>query len=84
MCMSGKLKRLKSSHQNLRTDEVEGEYAYNPEVGKVFILIGESLSFKGGKRWIETTPVKTVEQLPDRIRFTTLYSTYELYEVKPQ
>lgn len=76
--MKGKLVRLQSTNNNLRTKEIEGEFIVPPVIGAPFRIYGESLSFKGGIRFIETSNVQTVETLSDRIRFTTLNSTYEL------
>lgn len=53
-----KLTRIKSNHNNLRTDEVIGIAIYGlPEVGASFALAAESLDPTKDIRGVFTTPV---------------------------
>lgn len=61
--MRAKLTRIKSSHQNLRTDEVVGELLYLPEIGGPIRMAAEGLEF--GTRVIVTSPVIDIEQPDD-------------------
>lgn len=72
-----KLIRVKSSHQNLRTDEVDGEIDGLPEIGESITLLGVGLEF--GVRIIHTTPVvEILEKIPGEMLFRTDNSTYRL------
>ncbi len=73
-----KLTKVRSSHSNVRTNEIEGETLDLPEAGKSFVLIGESLAFKGGGRIIETTLIEKVEKMDNEYLFHTANSTYKL------
>lgn len=73
-----RLTKIKSNHTNLRTDEVEGQTLTLPEVGKAFILVGESLTPGGDGRYVYTTEIKSIEKLGESYRFNTLNSTYQL------
>lgn len=78
--MKARLVRLSSTNTNLRTREVEGEYFVPPKVGDRFKLTGESLSFTGGIRLIDTSPVVVIVQDTEKlIIFKTENSTYELH-----
>lgn len=77
--MHGILKRIKSSHQNLRTDKIEGNFQKLPELNKPFIIVGKSLTLPG-HRIVTTTPVKGISDndKDDKILFDTENSIYEL------
>lgn len=77
--MKGILVRLESTNNNLRTNEIEGEYDKVPTPGEPFVLIGEPLDPRAHFRMVTTSTVQDVEHFPDKIRFTTRNSTYELY-----
>lgn len=74
-----KLTRIKSNHENLRTNEVEGEtQTFPPDLNKPFSLIGQSLSGLG-YRFVQTTPiVELTEEAIGVYRFKTLNSEYTL------
>lgn len=71
-----KLTKVRSNHQNLRTDVIEGACIDLPTVGKGFVLVGEGLEF--GNRLVTTTPVEKVEQMENEYLFHTRNSTYKL------
>ncbi len=73
-----KLTKVRSSHSNVRTNEMEGEAISLPCVGQSFVLIGKSLEFEGGGRIIETTPIEKVEKMNNEYLFHTANSTYKL------
>ena len=82
--MLGELRKIESNHNNLRTKSMKGEFQYKPEVGKPFVIFGESIcpvvKANGGERIIHTTPITKVEYNPDTktYRFNTANSIYEL------
>ena len=64
------LTRLQSSHQNLRSDEIEGTAPSLPQVGKNFILFGDPLAKGAIARLVATTPVKRLHpHLHDEVSF---------------
>lgn len=75
-----KLTKIESNHNNLRTNDMVGTTAQIPEVGHEFIILGESLSFKGGARVIHTTEIKDVklDLANKKMTFQTQNSTYDL------
>lgn len=77
------LTRLQSSHQNLRSDEIEGTAPSLPQVGKNFILFGDPLAKGAIARLVATTPVKRIEPDPDNgsMEFWTANSHYGLQVV---
>lgn len=75
MSYKGTLYKIKSTHQNVRTDSMEGETSAMPEIGRSFVIFGEALVGDGG-RMIHTTPVTSIECTSMGIVFTTANSTY--------
>lgn len=75
-----KLKKIESTHNNLRTNEIEGKTTHIPEVGHPFQIFGESLTEGNDFRCVTTTEVKESEYKEDSRIFTfkTLNSLYEL------
>ncbi len=78
-----KLKRIESSHSNLRTNEMEGKCTHIPEVGHGFVIFGESLT-KGKEfmfRKILTSEVQECSYVEKERKyiFQTLNSKYELF-----
>lgn len=75
--MKIKLIKLKSNHNNLRTDEVEGNLEALPEVGEPLVMSAPGLHF--GTRIIITSLIQEiVEDTGSKITFRTMNSTYEL------
>lgn len=66
--------RLDSSHQNLRTDSVEGDAPRLPAIGRRFVMAAPPLDPAADIRLVETSPVMTVSN----DGFTTLNSRYKL------
>ncbi len=75
MIYKGILEKIESTHNNLRTDTVQGTFE-PPEIGKSFILYGEGLEF--GVRVIQTTPIKELTKEEKGFCFKTMNSTYKL------
>lgn len=78
-----KLKKIFSTHKNLRTDEITGECLGLPQEGCQFKMTAEALDEEvrneGGLRHIWTSPVQTVVTIsPSQFRFFTANSTYEI------
>lgn len=74
-----KLTKLISTHNNLRTDSMDGEYPFTPTIGRPFILIGEPLDHEFDHRMIYTSNVVSIiESSSDSITFKTANSTYRL------
>jgi hypothetical protein len=72
------LHKIKSNHQNLRTDIVEGFCYSLPKVGEGFTMFGKGLEF--GMRSVYTTEVQELTVLVDEyiILFRTENSVYTL------
>lgn len=71
--------KLKSNHQNLRTNMVVGETNLLPTKGFPFVLLAEPLTEEGDTRVVTTTLVTEVTQeRDDYLEFTTENSTYGL------
>ena len=80
----GILRRISSRHNNLRTDEIEGTYNFEPELHHSFLMFAEALNPAvkelGGYREVQTTQITSIERTGNIVRFTTANSTYELEE----
>jgi hypothetical protein len=63
MIYFGTIKKKSSTHQNLRTDEMKGQWLRMPEIGESFQIFGESLTEGMDVRMISTTPVKAVARI---------------------
>lgn len=73
-----KLRKITSTHNNLRTAEVIGQAPRLPVIGERFIVYSEALEIEGGVRYVTTSPVQSV----DDNQFTTANSTYELTQLE--
>lgn len=77
--MKGKLIRLASSNNNLRTNEVVGTFDSLPAEGKEFKMFAESLTPGGLFRLVATSPVSKILSAKDNnYLFNSHFSTYEL------
>lgn len=77
--MKGKLIRLASSNNNLRTNEVIGIFDSLPVEGKEFKMLAESLTPGGTFRLVTTSPVsKIISSKENNYLFNSHFSTYEL------
>lgn len=73
----GTLEKIESSHNNLRTNSMNGYFEEFPKVGEPFRILGKGLEF--GTRIIHTTPITEIlEEKEDLIVFKTLNSTYRV------
>lgn len=81
--MTGKLTRLGSTNDNLRTSDVTGSFAELPKVGKTFEMLADSLTAGCTCRYIGTSPVVTVGDEDGKYLFTTQNSFYKL-EIIPE
>ena len=76
-----KLTKIKSTHENLRTDEIIGFPYGGPTIGRslVFISAGGGVEIKGADRVITTSNVKEIKELaPGKQELITENSTYVL------
>lgn len=74
-----KLRKIRSTHDNLRTDIVEGYIDALPEVGESVRLFGEPLDPKFNARLIFTTPIKEFQcRTATYMEFKTANSEYAL------
>ena len=73
-----KLTKIESTHNNLRTNDMEGKTGSIPEVGYDIMVFGEGLVF--GTRVIHTTEVKesVYDKTTKTFTFKTQNSTYTL------
>lgn len=75
-----RLTKISSTHNNLRTDSIEGEAAYLPAIGLPFVMFGDALTPNGVHRMVMTTNVQII--LEDNeggvIEFDTENSKYKL------
>lgn len=73
------LRRLVSSHTNLRTETVEGYAANKPTVGEPFEMWAVPLDNPAAfLRQIVTSPVAILRENGANLTFTTRNNTYEL------
>lgn len=75
-----KITKKESNHNNLRTSDMVGTTSQIPAVGHEFVVLGESLAYKGGTRVIHTTRVSNVKlnMAEKKMTFKTENSIYEL------
>lgn len=71
-----RLEKIRSNHDNLRTDFVEGFTSTLPTIGNVFTMASKGLEF--GMRLIQTSPILSVERIKDEFVFQTVNSLYKL------
>lgn len=76
-----KLTKLKSNHNNLRTNEVDGYCHRLPILNQGFTMFAESLT-GAGVRTIQTTKVLELDTLGNVITFRTRNSTYKVWYEK--
>jgi len=73
-----KLTKIRSSHENLRTDEIVGFCNELPILDLTFVMYGEGLELKEAVRIVTTTRVQHVETIGNIINFGTENSLYKL------
>lgn len=76
------LEKVRSTHNNLRTDKVEGVTLELPKKGEYFSIVGEALTPGATARVVTTTEIQNVEVMGDEYMFTTENSTYKLKVIK--
>ena len=73
------LKKIESTHKNLRTDEVKGGCYYLPEVGSRFAMYTDKpLDPDMDMRFVYTSVVQEVRTVEDEIVFKTENSIYSI------
>lgn len=83
--MRVKLTKIQSTHQNLRTNEIEGETGRLPTIGERFSLFGKALNTAAHLRVVVTTEVRETKTLSSgTIRFETENSTYEVELIRDE
>jgi len=73
-----RLVKIKSNHENLRTEVVEGLTKALPAEGKRFLVIADSIDSAASVRYVHTTEVEFVEQIGDEYMFHTANSSYRV------
>ena len=77
-----RLTKLDSTHENLRTDIVEGIIHKKPELHECLEIYAKSLTLEAAERYIKTSPIMSIEYFDevgiDTINFMTLKSRYRL------
>lgn len=74
-----KLTRIKSNHNNLRTDETTGHTHKLPDIGESLILFSEGITPNSMlPRYIHTTPILSIE---GNI-YKTRNSTYQIETIE--
>lgn len=77
--LKGKLIKIESEHNLLRTDEVVGTFLDVPKVGERFTIYAEPLSNEANIRTVNTSPVKSIEKIYEKIwEMKTQFSTYHI------
>ena len=77
--MQGKLTRLTSNHNILRTDDITGSFMYMPAQGDQFTIVGTSLTATSNHRIVTTSPIQLVIRISEtELEFRTLNSHYKL------
>lgn len=73
------LKKVESTHANLRTPVVRGFIKEKPALNKELIVLAEPLNPAASGRMIRTTRIKQINVLTDKItRCLTSNSIYEI------
>ena len=74
---AGKIFKINSTHNNIRSETMDGVTASLPTVGHDFRIFGEALEHGYDRRGIFTTTVQELVELSNRTYlFRTLNSTY--------
>ena len=76
------LKKLESTHNNLRTDEVQGLAPELPVVGKRFFMYADPINPIASQRYINTSSVKEIQRKGEDLIVKTENSTYILFDIK--
>ena len=77
-----KLTKIRSNHNNLRSNVIIGKTNELPTVGEGFQMLSEGLDF--GVRHVWTSPIKHLEKIENTYQFNTANSVYklEVFETK--
>jgi len=71
-----KLTKIRSNHNNLRSNVIIGKTNELPTVGEGFQMLSEGLDF--GVRHVWTSPIKHLEKIDSIYQFNTANSVYKL------
>lgn len=77
-----KLKKIESTHNNVRTDLIDGLAPELPEAGKRFFMYAETLDPLMDARYIQTTVVQKVQETDEGLVITTENSVYLLTDIE--
>lgn len=73
------LKKVESTHTNLRTPIVKGFIIEKPALNKELVVLAEPLNPAASGRMIRTTKIKSISVITDKIvRCSTRNSIYEI------
>ncbi len=73
-----KLKRIKSNHNEMGTDEISGYTTRLPILSEPFTIFRREINAAGGLNYYRTTKVLKIDTLKNVYTFTTRNSVYEL------
>ena len=73
-----RLERIRSNHDNMRADTLEGHTTRLPILGEPFTLLCAAEDPSAPMRYLRTTKVLTIETLAGVYTFTTRNSVYKL------
>jgi hypothetical protein len=77
--MRGTLSKIESNHNNLRTNDMAGEFSRLPALKERFVIYGESLTPGMNFREINTSPVQEVIKISEtEYEFKTRNSHYKI------
>ena len=71
-----RLTKIRSNHNNLRSNIIVGETNELPKVGEGFQMLSEGIDF--GTRHVWTSPIKHLEKMNNTYQFNTENSVYKL------
>jgi len=71
-----KLTKIRSNHNNLRSNVIIGKTNELPTVGEGFQMLSEGLDF--GVRHVWTSPIQHLEKIDSIYQFNTANSVYKL------
>ena len=71
-----KLTKIRSNHNNLRSNVIVGKTNELPVIGEGFQMLSEGLDF--GVRHVWTSPIKHLEKIDSIYQFNTANSVYKL------
>ena len=79
--MKVRLIKLESTHENLRTDVVEGTLEVPPQIGEHMLILADPIDQDADVRYIMTSEITGVLYQPGIWHVSTKNSTYQVEEI---